>query len=200
MRPNPPRPIRASDQCHHSSPTLGSHKPSSGNSNTSCGEGCRPTKVPKANKISKRPRGIKFSHKRMGSRIKQNDKPSAAAAKIDSQLAAAELVPTVESLHDSDITNMNRLFLNKFNAMTAAEIWEVGQQLGIQSKDTGLFPILVAFPFLLGRHSSSSVQTNRCAEVTTFLLSIGKYAAGLVLGQCCFGLPCQGCGVWTVVL
>ncbi|GAB4828133.1 hypothetical protein Ancab_035048 [Ancistrocladus abbreviatus] len=90
-RPNPPRPIKASDQCHYSSPGLGSRKPNSGNFNSTCREGCKPTKAHKANKISNQPGGIKFSHKTKGPRIKQNDEPLATAVKNDCQLEAAAL-------------------------------------------------------------------------------------------------------------
>ncbi|GAB4845867.1 hypothetical protein Ancab_024871 [Ancistrocladus abbreviatus] len=60
----------------------------------------------------------------------------AIAVKNDSQLEAAALVASIESLLDNDMANMNQIFLNKFNEVSAAEIWEVGQQLGIQSEDT----------------------------------------------------------------
>ncbi|GAB4860002.1 hypothetical protein Ancab_011478 [Ancistrocladus abbreviatus] len=110
---------------HCSSPSSNSCKPISGNSPTSCREASRPTNAPQANKLSKKTKGLKFFH----------NEPSVAAAKNVSQLTTVAPVPTTESLHDSDIANMNCIFLNKFNAVMVAEIWEVGQQLGLRSED-----------------------------------------------------------------
>ncbi|GAB4825738.1 hypothetical protein Ancab_008611 [Ancistrocladus abbreviatus] len=124
LRPNSPRPTRVSYQGHRSTPSSDSCKPINGNSPTSYREASRPINTPQANKLSKKPKGLKFSHKRKG------------PPKNVSKLATVAPVPTAESLHDSDIANMNRIFLNKFNAVTVAEIWEVGQQLGLRSEDT----------------------------------------------------------------
>ncbi|GAB4843388.1 hypothetical protein Ancab_013351, partial [Ancistrocladus abbreviatus] len=40
-----------------------------------------------------------------------------------------------ELLHDSNIANMNRIFLNKFNQITVIEIWEIGKKLGVRSTE-----------------------------------------------------------------
>ncbi|GAB4837334.1 hypothetical protein Ancab_002222, partial [Ancistrocladus abbreviatus] len=38
-----------------------------------------------------------------------------------------------DSLHDSNIENMNRIHLSNLNHITAEEIWEIGRRLGVQS-------------------------------------------------------------------
>ncbi|GAB4830275.1 hypothetical protein Ancab_019914, partial [Ancistrocladus abbreviatus] len=40
---------------------------------------------------------------------------------------------TRDSLHDNNIENMNRIFLNNLNHIIAEEIWEVGRHLGVHS-------------------------------------------------------------------
>ncbi|GAB4830959.1 hypothetical protein Ancab_004986, partial [Ancistrocladus abbreviatus] len=40
-----------------------------------------------------------------------------------------------DSLHDSNIKNMNRIHLSKPTHITAEEIWEVGRRLGVHSDE-----------------------------------------------------------------
>ncbi|GAB4850419.1 hypothetical protein Ancab_029723, partial [Ancistrocladus abbreviatus] len=44
----------------------------------------------------------------------------------------------VESLHDSNIANMNKIFLNDLCKVTAVEIWEAGKLLGVHSDEGDL--------------------------------------------------------------
>ncbi|GAB4843188.1 hypothetical protein Ancab_013158, partial [Ancistrocladus abbreviatus] len=40
-----------------------------------------------------------------------------------------------DSLHDSNIRNMNRIHLSKLTHISAEEIWEVGMRLGVHSDE-----------------------------------------------------------------
>ncbi|GAB4858208.1 hypothetical protein Ancab_009605 [Ancistrocladus abbreviatus] len=176
-RPNPPRPTKVSDQFHHSSLGLDCSKPISGYTTMSCREESRPTNAHKSN--AKKPKALKFSHKRKGLRIKHNNESSDVVVLNVSQVAAAAPVPTVESLHNGDIANMNRIFLCKFNAfgdqLASDVVWRVFEALVATNFLFALARLVswLLFLFMLGCPSRSSVQSNSFAKALTFLCSVG---------------------------
>ncbi|GAB4851652.1 hypothetical protein Ancab_031055 [Ancistrocladus abbreviatus] len=55
--------------------------------------------------------------------------------RTESQGNNADLVNTGDSLHDSNIQNMNRIFLNNLNHVMAEEIWDMRTCLGVHSAE-----------------------------------------------------------------
>ncbi|GAB4834007.1 hypothetical protein Ancab_032259 [Ancistrocladus abbreviatus] len=61
--------------------------------------------------------------------------PNRSGAKRSKLKSVEEPEIFVGSLYNSNIVNMNRIFLNKFNQIMAEEIWEIEKWLGVQSAE-----------------------------------------------------------------
>ncbi|GAB4825740.1 hypothetical protein Ancab_008613, partial [Ancistrocladus abbreviatus] len=80
-------------------------------------------------------KGLKKKSKKKGSSIQRLEGLNTKGVKNISREAIEEPEISIKSLYDSNITNMIRIFLNKFNHITTEEIWEIGLRLGVQSSE-----------------------------------------------------------------
>ncbi|GAB4852667.1 hypothetical protein Ancab_016882 [Ancistrocladus abbreviatus] len=82
-----------------------------------------------------KPRILKKKIKKKWSNKNHPDELTAREVNTLTCEATMETQISVGSLHDSNVENMNHIFLNKYNHITSEEIGEIGKRLGVQSNE-----------------------------------------------------------------
>ncbi|GAB4835751.1 hypothetical protein Ancab_000661 [Ancistrocladus abbreviatus] len=80
-------------------------------------------------------KGLKKKSKKKGSCLQQPVVLNINDVKKFSPEGMEELEISIRFLYDSNIANLNRIFLNNFNQIMAEEMWEIGKWLGVQSAE-----------------------------------------------------------------